>query len=265
MNAMAETIGDAEVFVSIREGSEKSALRLLTENSALAIEIAKGRGVFRLKHAVSSLDEAERRVSEFLRSWEADVLLQGGPVRRDLEIFGSRATGESRQRAHVRLVSSMSGEQAEANTRLYFPWRRHRFWDDPLLASLIARYEAYRRGRERLTVLGFLCLTALNSAFGGRKALELRLRIDAAVLREFSRLVSTVGGYDTARKISAQHELRDLTTCEVHWVESVVRELIQRAGSAAVGEQLATQLALKDLPSLRPAAQQAAAADRGLG
>lgn len=237
-----------EVTCTIREGERPCDWRFAHENSAFVIDIADGSATFRFKYPLSSLDEAERRVTDFLRSWEGDMLLQGGPLRRRFRISGSRAPGHG-SHAYAYAHATIGGALAEANTRRQKPWRRHRYWEFPLPAALIQRYEDYRAGRERLAVLGFLCLSALQHSFGGRKALAAKLSIEMDVLNELARLVSTVGTYRSARKVDKDHELREFTPDEEYWIESVAKELIWRAGEVFSGHRLGSVLTRMDLPS----------------
>lgn len=242
-------IHDIEVRCLVLEGESRSAWELVAENTAFSINLKRGDATFLFKYPLSSLDYGEQKVDEFLRSWEADVLFQTGRERRRFRISGSSAPGHGCQ-TYVYGQVTIGGRLAEENTRRKTPWKRHRYWDIPLVDSLIQRYEEYRCGHERLTVLGFLCLSALSHAFDGRKALANRLNFDDSLLSELGRLVSTVGTHATARKISRDHDLRELTPLEEYWLESVTRELIRRAGEAYNGRIMESRCSLSDFPSL---------------
>ena len=119
-----------------------------------------------------------------------------------------------------------------------------------MVASLVERYQDYRAGREKLSVLGFLCLSALEAYFSGRPAVARVLNIETKVLSHLGMLVSAVGTYRSARKIARQHHLRDFTEQESFWLEAVIRELIKRAGAIASGRDSPTRLRLTDLPPM---------------
>jgi hypothetical protein len=244
-------IAEIEVSCTVREGSSLSAWEANFESSAFSVVIRAGKAIFRFKYPLSSLDEAERRLRDFLHSWEGDLLLQGAARRRTIQIAGSSAPGHG-SRAYAYLHATIGGPLAEANTRYQTPWRRHRYWELPLVASLIARYEDYRRGRERLSVAGFMILSALEHAFGGRSAAATALNVDKRTLSELGRLVSTVGTYRSARKMSANHELRELSDQEQWWLESALRELLRRAGEAQSGRGNPARLTPAELPLLGP-------------
>lgn len=253
-NLAMRKIEDVTIQCRVLENGKPSSSTTHFENSAFEVKIEGGRAVFKFKDPVSSLEEAERRVREYLKSWCGDQDLQTGGTRREIELESVSAPGHGGRFYGPIMTTKITGPQAEANTRRYSPWRRHRHYNQPLISSLIQRYEDYRRGRERLAVLGYLCLTALESKFGGRSQVARSCRIDSAVLETLGRLVSTVGTHYTARKIGkANHQLRSFTEEEVFWLERTIHQLIGRAGAILLGEQLASQLSMRDLPILMAA------------
>jgi hypothetical protein len=54
--------------------------------SPFALEINNGTAIFRFNHPLHSFDDAERRLGEFLSSWEGEMLLQTGPRRREFSV-----------------------------------------------------------------------------------------------------------------------------------------------------------------------------------
>ena len=240
-------IADIEVQVNVREGNIPSSWEFSHENEAFRLKVGNGQAIFYFKYPLATLEEAEGRIDEFLRSWEGDMLIQTGPVRRLFQIIGCRAPGHP---GYVQSYGRVSFAANEPIIRQRTPWRRHRYWEIPLVAALIKSYEDYRCGRERLSVLGFLCLSALQHAFSGRKALAKGLDIELPVLNELGRLVSTIGSYGSARKIDRGHDLREFSLEEEYWMEVVSRELIVRAGEVFGGSRTGTRLTMQDLPSL---------------
>lgn len=246
------TKGQAQVTYYVSEGDIPSSWEFIHENSAFLLEIRQGTATFKLHEPVSSLDEAEGQIEEFLHSWAADLLLQTGGVHRKFRLHGSYASGIGGRASITGVLSIAHSAESKANLRRRAPWQFHEFEDDPLTASLIARYHDFRKGKERLAVLGYLCLNVLESRFGSRSRLSEECRIDMKVLGKFADRVSMVGTYRTARKISRSHKLRDFTAAEQFWVERVIRELILRAGEVAKGVKPLSRLSAKDLPFLPP-------------
>jgi hypothetical protein len=63
---------------------------------------------------------------------------------------------------------------------------------------------------------------------------------------KLGRLVSTIGTPSSARKIGRNHEFREFSEQEEFWMETVIRELLRRAGKS--DEHL--RLNLSNLPPL---------------
>jgi hypothetical protein len=238
---------NAEVIFEVLEDCKPSLWEHEYENSALTLEIKKGLAVFILRYPVSSFEEAASRTQEFLGSWEADIILQSGKVRRVFRLQSVRVPGFGGA-AFFQIHGACGGPQAEANTVQQAPWRRHRYYGDPVLHSLVERYQDFRRGREKVTVLGWMCLTALKALCRNSGGVEVHCNVSRNVVTTLGRLVSSLGTYRSARKIAGeQHQLRELTDQEAFWIEVTVRELLRRAGAGDVQPTLT----LEELPPLR--------------
>jgi hypothetical protein len=243
-------IVNIEVQCNVFEGANLSNWNFSHENGAFFLKIAEGRAMFLFKYPLAAMEEAERLVAEFIGSWEGDMLLQTGPVRRRFQTTGCRAPGRGGY-VHVSGLIRFAGDLVEATIRQKAPWRIPRYREIAIVSALIQRYEDYRSGRERLSVLGYFCISALQHAFNGdRKVLAEKLEIEVAVLNALGRLVSTVGSFGSARKINRESELRDFSPNEEYWLESVSRELIERAGEVFSGRRAGAKLTMHDLPSL---------------
>ena len=255
---MRQEIAAIEVTCSVREGGQPCAWGFAFENSAFSVTIGGGTARFRFRDPLASFEEAERRVNSFLHSWEGDLVLQTGSAHRDFVISGTSAPGRG-GRSYLYGTATVSGPLAEANTRRYEPWRRHRYYELPLVASLVQRYEDYKTGRERLSVLGYVCYTVISAQMrddsirarrGGKGLVARRLGIEPKVLHKFTELTSRIGTVATARKWDGEHhEPREYTASEKFWLERVTLELIRRFGEINSGRQV-DQLGLSDLPQL---------------
>ena len=158
-----------------------------------------------------SVDEASRRANEYLRSWQGDRLLQTGMQRRIFHCVGYVVPGRGRV-ARLGITATVTDPNLRENTEKHFPWRRADLEEDALIASLIMRYEDCRAGRERMTACGYLVLTALESAFQGRARMCQELLVGRKVADTLGELVSRVGDYTTARKMTKSgHHNRPLT------------------------------------------------------
>jgi hypothetical protein len=126
-------------------------------NSAFSLRVEKGVAIFTLHIDLSSAEIAERHIEDFIRSWEADLLFQTAGSRRHLRFEYLQMRSGHWRYTGLYGVINVVGPKAEENHRHQYPWRHHRFAQDPLVAAMIDRYQAYREGKESLPVLGYFC------------------------------------------------------------------------------------------------------------
>ncbi|HUP23468.1 MAG TPA: hypothetical protein VNB06_11070 [Thermoanaerobaculia bacterium] len=210
----------------------------------LLIEIEGKKVTVRFRKPMTSLLEAERLVKDFRTSWNGDWYLSEVGLTAHAEwlldawdVNSDRGEGVM----HARVV--VGGSVAEANTRRQRPWRFHEFEEDPLVNGLVRRFESYRRGQEKLSVMSYFCLSAIEQTFGGREQSSRALAVSAKVLSSLGRLVSSVGDLQSARKMPAEPRAFELE--EAIWIEDVVRELIARTGRTRLGREVGPPLTLE--------------------
>jgi len=222
-------VGKVTVYYTVLEGGRPSTWSNSFENSAFRFTAENGTASFEFKTPFTRHDAAEQRTTDYLKSWDAVCRLQSGRVRRDFVMKGSDGPG-SGSRAYILGSLNFVGPEGEAIRRRDLPWELCEFEEDPLVRGLITRFEDYLSGKERLAVVGYFTLSALESAFRNRAALAEALAIGNRILTTLGRLVSSVGSWTSARKIGADHDLREFTPGETFWMESALRALIDRAG-----------------------------------
>jgi hypothetical protein len=211
-----------------------------------SVEIKNGLAVFHLKRHFPSLETAERTVSEFLRSFDADEIFQSSePVKFDFQA-GRMQSGSS---IYVGLQFSINivGALAEANTRERTPWQRPTVGETPEGRALLARYEAYKAGSEQLTTVAYVCLSHLQDKAGGRKKGAALYLVDQDVLDRIGTLSSEHGDLSSARKIDSTSSRQPLNPSDIHWLETATRRVIKRISEIEAGEDL-KQIKMSDLP-----------------
>lgn len=240
----------AEVTYLVVEGGQPSPWKFSLENAAFSLEIKSGLAVFHLRKAFSTLDKATQRTDSYLLSWDAELVLQTGDHRREFVLTGCEAPGlGGRASVHGTLTVVRPPELV----RPFFlanPWLAPAFPGDDLVTALIEAYGRYRVGRDRLSVVAYLCLTAAERVFGGRANAGSSCRIESGVLSTLGRLTSTVGSYGTARKIQRDAAVREYTGGERFWIERVTCELIRRLGCVRAKTDILTALEMSSLPPL---------------
>jgi hypothetical protein len=103
---------------------------------------------------------------------------------------GSEGPGAGWRGPYLYATLNFTGAANEAARKREFPWVFSEFDGDPLIRGLVTRFEDYLKGRERLPVVGYFTLSALEHAFGDRQKLSSCLAFGDRVLSTLGRLVS---------------------------------------------------------------------------
>lgn len=209
---------------------ELAAFRYRLENGALVAE---------MKEHHASVGTARARVEDFLRAWELDAALRAnknvfrfefqqvhvidrnpppanpvkGKVAAACDLFV--ATDEAR-------VEKVSAAYPPPPTSLKASLDTETMWH---------HYSRYLEDREKITSMGFYCLSLLQWRTGGKKAREAvanRYKIQKVVLDTLGTLTSDVGDLVTARKLESASQVRPHTDKEVTWIRAAVKTLIRR-------------------------------------
>lgn len=220
-------------------------------NSAFHLQISNGDAVFTFFIDLPDISSAAKYLQDFLTTWEADMCLQTEGARRELSnLQVHMRSGRARFHGPVLHVKARGTEEIDRQT---FPWRYHPYLANSLVAGLVQRYQAYRRGKELLPVVGYFCLSAIEQALGGgRSTVPKYLNMSGEIRKTFGDLVSGVGTFATSRKIDRNHDVRELTAAEEYWLSTVLRMLIDRFGRHTAGEPVGQELTMDDLPMLAP-------------
>jgi hypothetical protein len=216
-----------------------------------------------LKCECPTIDEARKKVEDYLRAWEISIGLNDGPdavrfvyrpscvsVQRTGPVNG---TGSAQVTAHAVVGSHGSVERHTSRLRYDPPTKTFRA--DGVVEALYARYSRYSAGGETLTAMAYFCLTVLeqsvNVAQKPRPCAARKYGIAIDVLNRLGELSSIRGSAREARKAVAGLAFVPLDGREDAWVLAAVKCLIRRAGEVAAcpGRPVA-QITMQDLPSL---------------
>ena len=103
----------------------------------------------------------------------------------------------------------------------------------PDVIDLWTQFEQYQKQREQLAKMCYACLSLLEDAHGGRRAVSKALSVDFEVLDRLGELSTNRGKRSNARKVT--RDLRPMTGKESRWLEAIIPELILRTGQIAAG------------------------------
>ena len=122
--------------------------------------------------------------------------------------------------------------------------------DDPDVLTMFHRYQGYLEQREKLTDMANFCLTMLEKDFtrNRRPKAARKYAIARRVLNAVGYLADKKGGRAGARK--AEGIDNDLTSQEIHFLESATKAMIRRVAEVALHpEQHHPQITMSDLPN----------------
>lgn len=211
----------------------------------------------------TSEEEARSRVELFLRSWEISAGLELGVSAVRFEFKRSKIIDRnpplpgSPQILCAQAISSSEsvGRAAMCQVRKRYPNPPSDFVSCPDVETMWQRFSNYRKGKELLASMAYMCLSVLEASVIGqnRRAQAARhYKIEKEVLRKLGYLTGDVGDAETARKMSVS-ERRKHTGQEIVWIEAAVKAIIRRVGEYAHDPKASRAiLSMKNLPPLSP-------------
>jgi hypothetical protein len=228
------------------------------EADGFSVQLESGRLTASLKEHHASIESARERVEPFLRSWERDSDLKYGVlalrfIREDAQVIDRDPPPPGSPRTYSVQAHAGGIALAGAAAEIAFGMREYpppptTFRTTPDVETLWYHYESHMAGKERLSDMGYYCLTVIERLSGGREGAASIFAIDAKVLNRLGKLTSTRGDMRTARKSISQPQ--PFQPQEETWIKDVVRAMVRRVGEAAVGTPL-KKLSMADFPPLR--------------
>lgn len=217
-----------------------------------------------MKDHCPTAEAARAAVEPMLRAYEvASAIKAGGLAEFVLRFDGADIVDRDPGRAiyteleavklEARATVRTRGEATLRVIRKAYPPPPERFRVSQDADVLWRRYQAYRRGNESLTGLGYFALTVVEASVGpgdARRRAAQRYAVDYDVLRHLGYLTSEVGDADTARKWG-RTAARPHTAAERQWIETLVLKLIERLGEHAADPSAPLKpIRMEDLPAL---------------
>ena len=239
---------------------------LVVEEKAFRLKVKDKKASFYLKYHYATEAEARKAIDEYIRNWEFDGCLQGGPDCISLEFEsadikdrdpppppppppGIKNIGAT----FVRSGGTVSVAVSKGVTN--YPSPPTDVSVTPDVQTMYDRYMGHRRGHEPLTGMAYFCFTflnylgemGLNNGTKGVGAAAGYFQIGRKVLTTVSELSSTKGGRLEARKHMGVGQ--DLTIEERRFLKEAVKKIIRRvAEKAHAPEKDLTKITLLDLP-----------------
>ncbi len=242
------------LFYNIEHGNTVNydeANPLVVEESAFRLEVADKKASFFLKDHHAQEDEALGSIEEYIRTWEFDACLNGGPDYFKLNFERAEIVDRNPQPSVPGIVepSPVTFRPASASVAVSkvvsrYPSPPNNVVLNPDVQTMFDRFMGYRRGHEPITGMAYFCHTFIMHM--GKGSAAEHFQISKKVLKRIRKLSSKKGGPSGARKHNGIAE--DLTTEERQFLDEAIRTIIHRvAEKARTPEIRLTQITLSDL------------------
>lgn len=252
--------------------SYDEAKPLVVERPEFRLEVKDNKARFYMKNHYETEADAREAIEEYIRKWEFEACLQGGPDYFSLRF--QRAMIEDRDpppptpgfvvlRSEP-IIASGSVSVAQLVVASGYPPPPSDVALTPDVQTLYDRYMGHRRGHEPLTGTAYFCLSYLEflaikeikrqntrkTKIKGRDAAAEYFQISRKVLDRIGALSTGRGGRLEARKPEGVN--RDLTSEERRYLEEAVKEMIRRVAQRAHSPKVQLrQITLSDLPQCK--------------
>ena len=174
------------------------------EETGFRVKVSNEQVLFEFKEHYATEDAARKAIEDYIRAWEFDACLRGGPNYFKLKFDHAQVEDQNPTPGVVEL----RGQPLRIGVRLSKPTLKvsppcyppppSGLKLTPDVQTMYDRYMGYRQGREPLPGMAFFCWTVLQFSAGrrkgGSKEVGEKYRIDREVLNKIARLSSERGG-----------------------------------------------------------------------
>jgi hypothetical protein len=227
-----------------------NAPKIIEETEDFTVKMDHKKAIFELKGNFTSVQDARAIVDDFLERWQVIIGIENDPddlkfkyVTAELEQIQENGTNRHLLGAHSSSSFVVSDHLELHVSRNKLPNRPHKFILSPDVMTMYERYKLFRKGRESLTSMAYMCLTILEASARGstnyiknnnlRGKASSRYNIDYDVLDNLAMLVSTKGDQIEARKVPKSGIFNPLKNEEREWIIRAIKVLIRRTGEWA--------------------------------
>lgn len=235
------------------------------EEKHFSVRIEDEQVCFTMKAHYATEEKAREAVREYIERWEFKVCLQQGPNRFKLEFERSQREDRSPRPApkvppgtlsitgiRVRAgratgrVGKIVVEKKDKRSPYPSPARGLKITPD--VESMQERLRDYRKDGKELGSRTNFCLTVLQDAGGGRKAVAKKYGIAFEVLSKIGSLCNNKGASQARKNTGAKNPF---TPSETRFLEEAMVVLIRRAAEVAYDPHKSRDtIKLSDLPDL---------------
>ena len=223
--------------------------------SEFDVRVEEDKVCFMMKAHFATEREARNCVESYILGWELNAALLLGPDCfklcfdwADVQDRSPTPGIVSVSARPIRFSFHVSAAQGTVSPASYPPPPSRDLERSPDVESMLHRYIGYRKNREPLTSMANFCLTVLETAARGRRAIPNRFRIATPVLTRVATLCATKGGVAARKAKGLQTEL---TQPEQRFLEDAVKAMIRRVAEVAHDPNSPfQQITMSDFPYL---------------
>jgi hypothetical protein len=232
----------------------KSPPPITGETTPFYYFLDNGKLTIKLKQHCSSVDEAQKIVDDFLRSWEIDDAVRNGGCRFKFKLYDAKIIDPNNPNARIIYTQGINlklgGSGEIKSIEPLYPNPPNLFKISPDVITLWQRYEVYLNNHEPIQSMANACRTFLISLAGNKKNAGQKFRIDIGVLRKLGELSSeNRGDKKNVRKFKSGISPRPLSPIENEWIKAALMAIIRRVGEIDAAASLPI-ITMNDLPEL---------------
>jgi len=214
---------------------------------------------FEFKKFYATEDEALEAVEPFVKHWEFESTLQGGPSNFSLRYTNAAIIDRDPSPSEPNagnpgisvLLPSITATGGVLLLNPHYPPPPSGGLvdpDDDAVVKMKRRHDEYRLRRAKLPATAYFCVTVLEDKYGDLTEVAKKCGISRNVLKAIKKLSSTKGGEDARKAEGADDEY---TKQEKRFLNQAVKEIILRAAQVAADDsQRHPQITMADLPKL---------------